>query len=377
MGNSSSIYMQNYIREVFEIVIKLYKDVAPELISESFEIDVKDVHSLSSQDIMKKLNNLEIDYKIVEEKDKEQIWYQDSVNQRLMANIVGQEFPSKSDELRLYLNEPEILDKTSVEDIKKARDLTGMSKIISDINFISHEMAHAFDHIIKVENHSYIDSRIYLAKNNENMIDYDIGESFAESMERLILDRLAEEGQLEKYGLDQYATVSDIEDVWNKKRIIPFTKRGVIGKTEDGKNITYLDLDLEIYKFMKENGMKEAVNYIKNLDLFSLYKSIPNKNDLGKIEEFCNNVSKGKYSEFLIPENQNYESVYSNEEILILIRQMQMKNNVKSVQELGKETVLNQKDIQTIDFEENLIAKEEREIKAEIEEQEGNIREGE
>ena len=174
MSNNSTIYMQDYIREVFEIVIELYKNVAPELISESFKIDLKDVPSLSSQDIMKKFNNLEIDYKIVEEKDKAQIWYHDSVNQRLMAKIIGQKFPSKSDELRLYLNEPEILDKTSVEDIKKARDLTGMSKIISDINFISHEMAHAFEHIIKVENPSYIDSSIYLVNNYENMIDYDI-----------------------------------------------------------------------------------------------------------------------------------------------------------------------------------------------------------
>ncbi len=365
MSNNSTIYMQDYIREVFEIVIELYKNVAPELISESFKIDLKDVPSLSSQDIMKKFNNLEIDYKIVEEKDKEQIWYQDSVNQRLMAKIIGQKFPSKSDELRLYLNEPEILDKTSVEDIKKARDLTGMSKIISDINFISHEMAHAFEHIIKVENPSYIDSSIYLVNNYENMIDYDIGESFAESMERLVLDRLAEEGQLEEYGLDQYATISDIEDVWNKKRIKPFNQRGVVGKTEDGQDMTYLDLDLEPYKFMKENGMREAVNYIKNLDLLKIYKTIPNKNDLDKREEFCNNVSKGKYSEFLIPESLNYESVYSNEEVLKLIRQMQMKDNVKSVQELGKETLSNQKDVQTIDFEENLIEKEEREIERE------------
>ena len=180
-----------------------------------------------------------------------------------------------------------------------------------------------------------------------------------------MLDRLAEEGQLEEYGLDQYATISDIEDVWNKKRIKPFNQRGVVGKTEDGQDMTYLDLDLEPYKFMKENGMREAVNYIKNLDLLKIYKTIPNKNDLDKREEFCNNVSKGKYSEFLIPESLNYESVYSNEEVLKLIRQMQMKDNVKSVQELGKETLSNQKDVQTIDFEENLIEKEEREIERE------------
>lgn len=374
MSNNSTIHMQNYIKEVFDIVIEIYKNVAPELISESLKIDAKDIPTLSSQDIMEKLNNLEIDYKIVEEKEKEQIWYSDSVKKKLMTKIAGQNFPNKSDEIRLYLNEPEILDKTSVEDIKKARDLTGMSKIISDINFISHEMAHAFEHIIKVENPSYIDSSIYLVNNHENMMDYDIGEAFAESMERLILDRIAEKGQLEKYGLDQYATISDIEDVWNKKRIIPFAKRGVIGKTEDGQDMTRLDLDLEIYKFMKKNGMKETINYIKNIDLLSFYKSIPNKNDTSKIEEFCRNISKGKYSDFLIHENQNYENAYSSEEVLSLIRKMQTKNNVKSVQELAKETLLNQEDIQSIDFEENLITKEERRIEAERKESIGNIK---
>lgn len=138
--------------------------------------------------------------------------------------------------------------------------------------------------------------------------------------------------------------------------------------------MTRLDLDLEIYKFMKKNGMKETINYIKNIDLLSFYKSIPNKNDTSKIEEFCSNISKGKYSDFLILENQNYENAYSNEEVLSLIRKMQTKNNVKSVQELAKETLLNQEDIQSIDFEENLITKEERRIEAERKESIGNIK---
>ena len=79
MNNNSTIHMQNYIKEVFDIVIKIYKNVAPELISESLKVIAEDIPTLSSQDIMEKLNNLEIDYKIVEEKEKEQIWYSDSV----------------------------------------------------------------------------------------------------------------------------------------------------------------------------------------------------------------------------------------------------------------------------------------------------------
>ena len=46
MSNDSTIYMKNYIREVFDIVMELYKDVAPELISESFKIDEKDVQNI-------------------------------------------------------------------------------------------------------------------------------------------------------------------------------------------------------------------------------------------------------------------------------------------------------------------------------------------
>ena len=36
----------------------------------------------------------------------------------------------------MMIDEPEILQKTSVEDIKRTRDASGMSKIISDINYI-------------------------------------------------------------------------------------------------------------------------------------------------------------------------------------------------------------------------------------------------
>lgn len=219
---NETIYMQDYIMEVFDIVIDLYKNVAPELIAEAFGLNIDDVGQLNSQEVMKRLHNLQINYKIVEDKDKEQIWYHDLRNQRLLAKLIGQEI-NESDELRMYLYEPEILQKTSIEDIKRTRDISGMSKIISDINYITHEMAHAFEHRIIVQNPSYIDSSIYLLSNQGNKINYDLGESFAMSMERIILDKLKEDGQLEFYNLDKYATVNDVEDVWNKKRTIPFS----------------------------------------------------------------------------------------------------------------------------------------------------------
>ena len=371
---NETIYMQEYIKEVFNIVIELYKNVAPELIAEAFELNIDDVDKLNSQEIMKRLHNLQINYKIVEDKDKEQIWYHDLHNQRLLGKLTGQEI-NEADELRMYLYEPEILKKTSVKDIKRTRDASGMSKIISDINYITHEMAHAFEHIIKVQNPSYIDSSIYLLANQGHMIDYDLGESFAMSMERVVLDKLKEDGQLELYNLDKYATVSDIEDVWNKKRTIPFsTNRGVLGKTAEGKEITYLDLDLIPYYFIKDNGMKNAIDYIKQLDFFALYNAIPNKNDTEKISEFCSQVIAKKYYNYLIPEGQKYEPIYTREQILSLVKQREPKDMVKLTQELGRETLENQKDTQDKVNEEKFIVNLEQMLEREGEEEKGEIK---
>lgn len=374
---NETIYMQDYIKEVFNIVIELYKSVAPELIAEAFELNMDNVDKLNSQEVMKRLHDLQINYKIVEDKDKEQIWYHDLHNQRLLAKLTGQEI-NESDELRMYLYEPEILQKTSVEDIKRTRDASGMSKIISDINYITHEMAHAFEHVIKVQNPSYIDSSIYLLANQGNMIDYDLGEAFAMSMERVVLDKLKEDGQLELYNLDKYTSVSDIEDVWNKKRIIPFSiNRGVLGKTVEGEEITYLDLDLIPYQFIQDNGMKNTIEHIKRLDFFALYKAIPNKNDTEKVSEFCSNVFTKKYDNYLIPEGQKYEPIYSREQILNLFKQRELNDSVKLIQELGRETLENQKDTQAKVNEENLIINLEQMIEREEREEREGKEEGE
>lgn len=323
MNNKSTTYMQDYIQEVFDIVIELYKEVAPELLSKALKIDFNNIEELNSKDIMKLLDNLKINYEIVENADDERIWYSDSVNQKLLSKILGKNIPYESDELRLHLYEPEVLEMTSVEEIKKSRSKDGMSKIISDINFISHEMAHALGHLIKIDNPSYIDSTMYLAQNSKNMINYDIGESFAVSMERIILDKLSEKGQLEKYGLDKYANISDIEDVWQKKRIIPFSQKGNIGKNTDGQYLGYLDLNLEPYKFIKENGMRNTVECIEKFNLFDLAYHIPNKNDSNKINEFLIYVSNKEYINNLIPNKQFYKSFYSDIEIFDALNKLQ------------------------------------------------------
>lgn len=372
MGKNVTQYMQDYILEVFNIVLNLYKTTVPELISEALKIDISDVNSLNSDEVMKRLNNLQINYRVVDEKDKERIWYHDLYKQKLLAKMLGEKLPDESDELRMYLYEPDILQKTSVEDIKKARAEKDMSKIICDIDFISHEMAHAFEHNIIGQNPSYIDGSIYLLENHQNMIDYDIGEAFAMSMERVILDKLKEKGQIDLYKLTEYATLSDIEDVWNKKRINPSLSRGVIGKSKEGKDLTDLDLDLIPYQFIKNEGMASVIDYMKRINFLELYKTFPNKDDADKISEFCGDVTK---KELLMPEKQKYEPVYSMEYIFKLMEKMQSVNGiqVKSTQELGREILPKQKDTGSKERENHFIMRERQELEEEMEgNQKGN-----
>lgn len=65
MYKNSTPFMENYIKEVFNIVSQLYKSVAPELLSEAFGIDIEEISKLNDVDVMKRLNNLKIDYQSV------------------------------------------------------------------------------------------------------------------------------------------------------------------------------------------------------------------------------------------------------------------------------------------------------------------------
>ena len=325
---NSTEYMQSYIQEVFNIVIEMYKEVAPELISSALHISRDEVADLNSKDIMEKLNNLSINYEVVSQKDDERIWYHDTIKQKMIAQLTGRSMNEEPDELRLHLNELEVLEKDSVEDIKKMRCRNGMSKIISDINYISHEMAHAFEHLISVQNPSYVDSMARLFTDSpKDKIDYDIGESFAISMERLILDRLKQEGGLEKYNLNQYATLEDVEDVWDKKRIIPFSRKEIVGTTSKGEAITILGLDLIPYEIIRNDGMENMVKYIKRVNLVSVYDGIPNKDDKGGITKFCDGIEEEVYKHLRIAEKEEYKPVFSKQQILGLINKIMPSTN--------------------------------------------------
>lgn len=336
---NSNEFMQIYIQDVFNIVMEIYKDIAPELIASSLQMDKEKVQELDSNEIKKKLNNLNINYEVVNQKEEEKIWYHDTIKQKMISQLTGRNIHEEPDELLLHLHEPEVLEKSSVEDIKKMRTNNGMSKIISDINYISHEMAHAFEHIITAQNPSYTDSMaILFTKSQKDMINYDIGESFAVSMERLVLDKLKQDGELEKYNLTQYATLEDIEDVWNKKRIDPYSRKENVGVDSDGKTITYLDLDLIPYQIIKNEGMESMVEYIKNVNLVNVYNGIPNKNDSTEITRFCDQITEEKYRDCKIPEINEYKTIFSKEQILMMIKQISLFQSAIEATEISTRT---------------------------------------
>ena len=61
--------MDEYIQLIFGKVIDLYKEVAPELVSQALGVEMNEVPSISNKEIMEKLNNMTIDYKLVDNPD--------------------------------------------------------------------------------------------------------------------------------------------------------------------------------------------------------------------------------------------------------------------------------------------------------------------
>jgi len=329
----STEVMKKYIDEVFGAVMEIYKNAAPELIVEAFKMDVKDVSNLSNEEIRKRLNNLHIDYKVVDTKDDVNICYKDLTESKIIEQYMGVSTGQEADELRFHINEnKDVLAKTSVEEIKKMRTTSGMSKLVSDINYVSHEMAHAFEHLIITENPSYVDSIIFITKDKQPRIDYDSGEAFAVSMEKVILDELKSENGLEKYGLSQYAMIENIDEVWDKKRVQSYAKKGDVGRTSDGENISYLDLDLGPYRIIKDKGMEEMIKYIKTADFLKVYQSVPNKDDAEACRKFCDLMCTEQYKQNLISDNNVYQQVNSVEDIKAFIKEM---TQIESVQNMS------------------------------------------
>ncbi|MBR2744599.1 MAG: hypothetical protein IKE01_04815 [Clostridia bacterium] len=343
--SKSTPAMDEYMTFIFQKVMDLYKEVFPEIMAQTLGIDTSEVSSISYDEIMKKLNNMTIDYRLVEKPEDTHISYRDYIRDNVMANLMGRTPSDRNDKLSIHLYEPDISEQTSVSDMMNMIDKDGIPKVLSDINYISHEMAHAFEHILKAQNPSYIDSGALSIQNNiegKISIDYDPGESFAVSMERIILDKLKESGKLEQYGLSAYMNVEEIENLWQERRINHYEKDfGIVGHTSDGQELSYLDLDLIPYNIMKNQGMETMLQYIKSLDFYKIGSVIPAVDDIRAIRKFCDDVRRKGYEEYLIDSIQEYQPVFSQEDILSIINQTRQskKESLFLPQEIGKATV--------------------------------------
>ena len=169
----------------------------------------------------------------------------------------------------------------------------------------------------------------------EKMMKFDLGESFAISMELLLFDELKKKGNLEKYGLSKYVIEKDIDNVWNKKRGRLMNK--LVGETSSGKLLSQLDLDLFQYRIMKNNGIGEEINFLKNID-FMKYLNVLKESD---IRNLCDLVYEESGEGLLINEIGGYKPIYSEEKLLEKIQIIIEKNENKKITatEIGKFTI--------------------------------------
>ena len=333
MAKHGSIQMNEYMEDVLETVFEIYKDIAPELISKALDINVDEVKSLNVEQFKEKMYNLEIDYKTVDSLDEKNIQYRDSKKIGTILERYAGLIIAKKDKLTIHLNEEGVNEIESVEEIKKMRYENGMSKLLSDIDYIAHEIAHGLENKITIDNPSLPDERMDMMNSGEK-IDFDLGETFAVSMERLILDRLKEDGALEKYEIAEYVHTEDIEDVWNKKR--EKMREDIVGTTSNGKEYSRLDLHLVPYSIIKEKGVEGIIDYMQRGNLLKISRDIPQQGENDKITAFLDLIDKQEYKEYLVPENEQYYPENSDEDIRDYINNMNIEIENKETNEISR-----------------------------------------
>lgn len=99
-----------------------------------------------------------------------------------------------------------------------------ISKIISDIDYVAHEMGHAFEHLINAKNPSYLYDfvmRDFKYSEEEQSVQSKIydGEQFPISMEKIILEHLQQERTTGKIWIRKICNHSRCtENLCRKKR---------------------------------------------------------------------------------------------------------------------------------------------------------------
>ena len=67
---------------------------------------------------------------------------------------------------------------------------------------------------------------------------------------------------------------------------------------------------------MKNKGMEKMVQYLKCQDFYKIESFLPRKGDEKAITKFCDDVKNGNYDECLIQNTQNYQPIFSKEDII-------------------------------------------------------------
>lgn len=292
-GRSSNV-TDEYIEFVFEKVIELYKDTVPDILGVAFNIDAKDIHNLTAKDVKEKLD-LTLKYEVNQDESKESsIKYIDNVMENLLRNRANgnEKYVPVNNQLLMQTNDSAVLEATSCEEIKRSTENyrnsgTEISRLISDIDYVTHEMGHAFEHLINASNPSYLYefyTRNFKYSNQDLDVQYDFidGEQFPISMEKIVLEHLKEVG-LERYGLEKYANTSDVDFVYNTKR----HNESIVCERKDGSPVTGEMNDTILYQLYKTSGSKGLADFIAKRDFVKFREQIPtDKANVEAVEQY-------------------------------------------------------------------------------------------
>lgn len=208
----STKVMDEYMRFVFDKVIEMYKDVVPDVIAEALGIDLDDVKDITAEEVLNHFD-LKLKHTYVKQKTPKK-YYEDNIDAHYLTNIAKgiNGYTSTDNTLLVQTNDEDVLNAQSIGEVialeenfsrDSGRTSVPISKLVSDIDYVVHEMAHGFDHIIRANNPSYwYDTymRDFMYQEDELRMQENVwdGEQFPISMEKIILMHLQEERTTKK-----------------------------------------------------------------------------------------------------------------------------------------------------------------------------------
>lgn len=216
----STKVMDDYMKFVFEKVIEMYKDTVPDIMAQALnKKNLDDVKNITAQEVLEYFDlKLKHTYEKPEKdpKDPEKYKYDPKkhyddgpIDAYYLTNIAKgiKEYTPKDNTLVVQTNDADVLKAQSIEELialkenfsrDQGKTSVPISKLISDIDYVVHEIGHGFDRIIRANNPSYwYDSYMkdFMYSQDELKMQENIwdAEQFSISMEKIILKHLQEE----------------------------------------------------------------------------------------------------------------------------------------------------------------------------------------